>query len=106
MKIAIYARVSTEDQARHGLSIDTQLDNLRTWARQNGHSIVKEYVDAGVSGKKPVSKRPALSQFMTEIENPLHQDLSVADNNGHAAAAPVKVFLFLAIHTVLLFTAG
>ena len=77
MKIAIYARVSTEDQARHGLSIDTQLDNLRTWARQNGHSIVKEYVDAGVSGKKPVSKRPALSQFMTEIENGLSVDALV-----------------------------
>ena len=71
MKVAIYARVSTEDQAKVGLSIPTQLDNLRDWAKQNGHTIVKEYVDAGISGKKPVSKRPALSQFVGDIENGL-----------------------------------
>lgn len=71
MNIATYCRVSTEDQAKSGLSIPTQLDNLREWAKQNGHTIVKEYVDAGVSGKKPVSKRPSLSQFMKDIENGL-----------------------------------
>lgn len=71
MNIATYCRVSTEDQAKSGLSIPTQLDNLREWAKQNGHTIVKEYVDAGVSGKKPVSKRPSLSQFMKDIESGL-----------------------------------
>ena len=68
MIIDIYARVSTEDQARHGLSVDTQLDNLRSWAAANGHVIAGEYIDAGVSGKKPVSKRPALSRWIGEIE--------------------------------------
>lgn len=68
MRVALYARVSTEDQARHGLSIDTQLDNLRTWAAANDHTIIGEYVDAGVSGKKPYKKRPALSQFMEDLE--------------------------------------
>ncbi len=68
MRIALYARVSTEDQAKHGLSIDTQLDNLRTWAAANDHTIIGEYVDAGVSGKKPYKKRPALSQFMADLE--------------------------------------
>jgi len=68
MRVALYARVSTEDQARHGLSIDTQLDNLRTWAAANDHTIIGEYVDAGVSGKKPYKKRPALSQFMADLE--------------------------------------
>lgn len=69
MRVALYARVSTEDQKIHGLSIDTQLDNLRTWAKENGHLVIREYVDAGISGKKPYVKRPALSQFITDIEN-------------------------------------
>lgn len=68
MRIAIYARVSTEDQARHGLSIETQLDNLRSWAAANNHTIIGEYVDAGVSGKKPYKRRPALSRFMDDLE--------------------------------------
>lgn len=68
MNIDIYARVSTEDQAKHGLSIETQLDNLRSWAETNGHTIAGEYIDAGISGKKPVSKRPALSRWISEIE--------------------------------------
>lgn len=77
MKVALYARVSTEDQAKTGLSIPTQLDNLREWANQNGHTIVKEYVDAGVSGKKSVSKRPSLSQFIRDIESGLEVEALV-----------------------------
>lgn len=69
MRVALYARVSTDEQARHGLSIDTQLANLREWAEKNGHTIVGEYVDAGVSGKKPYSKRPALSAFFADLEH-------------------------------------
>ena len=67
MKVALYARVSTEDQAR-GLSIDTQLDNLRAWAKAQGHVIVKEYVDPGVSARKPPVKRPALQQLLSELD--------------------------------------
>ena len=68
MRVALYARVSTDEQAKHGLSIDTQLDNLRQWATDNNHTIVSEYVDAGISGKKPYTKRPELSRFMNDIQ--------------------------------------
>ena len=77
MRIAIYARVSTEEQSRHGLSIETQLNNLREWAKNNGHIIVREYIDAGVSGKKPFTKRAALSQFVKELEAGLSVDALV-----------------------------
>ena len=77
MRVALYARVSTEEQARHGLSIDTQLDNLRQWASQNNHTIVAEYVDGGVSGKKPYNKRPALSRFINDLENGITVDALV-----------------------------
>lgn len=77
MRVALYARVSTEEQARTGLSIDTQLDNLREWAIQNEHDVVGEYVDAGISGKKPPSKRPELSRFFDDIENGMKVDVLV-----------------------------
>lgn len=67
MKIAIYARVSTEEQARSGLSIDTQLDNLRSWAKENDHVIVDEYVDRGVSARKSPVKRPELQRLLGDL---------------------------------------
>lgn len=68
MKVALYARVSTEEQAKHGLSIDTQLDNLRAWAREQGHTVVDEYVDAGVSARKAPAKRPALQRLLGDLD--------------------------------------
>lgn len=68
MKVALYARVSTEEQAKHGLSIDTQLDNLRTWAEAQGHTVVDEYVDAGVSARKNPAKRPELQRLLGDLD--------------------------------------
>ena len=68
MKVALYARVSTEEQARHGLSIDTQLDSLRAWAKENGHTVIGEYVDAGVSARKAPAKRPELQRLLGDLD--------------------------------------
>lgn len=57
INVALYVRVSTDEQAIHGLSIDAQLADLREYCQANGHIIVGEYVDGGVSGKKPLHKR-------------------------------------------------
>lgn len=77
MRVALYARVSTEDQAKHGISIEAQLAALHAWAEQNGHDIVGEYVDAGISGKKPPSKRPKLSKFFSDLDAGLSVDVLV-----------------------------
>ena len=63
MRVALYARVSTEEQALHGLSIDAQLAALRE-AYPNG----QEYVDLGISGQKPISKRPELQRLLRDVE--------------------------------------
>lgn len=68
MRVALYARVSTEEQARSGLSIDTQLDNLRRWAAERGHVVAGEYVDPGVSARKSPLKRPALQRLLGDLE--------------------------------------
>ncbi|MBI5253161.1 MAG: recombinase family protein, partial [Euryarchaeota archaeon] len=55
--IAIYARVSTEDQAKEGFSLDAQIERLRSYCEARGWSIYKEYIDDGYSGRD--IKRPA-----------------------------------------------
>lgn len=77
MKVALYARVSTDEQAKHGLSIDAQIAALRTWANREGHYIAGEYIDAGISGKRPPAKRPELSRFFSDLENGLDVDVFV-----------------------------
>jgi len=75
MNIALYARVSTDEQAIHGLSIDSQLADLREYCQAHGHIIVGEYVDGGISGKKPPNKRPSLSRFFADLESGLSVDV-------------------------------
>ena len=69
------SRASTEDQARNGISIEAQLATLHEWAKRENHIVVGEYVDAGISGKKPPSKRPELSRFFADIESGLKVDV-------------------------------
>lgn len=65
--VFLYARVSTEEQAIHGLSIEAQLDALDAWARSQGHVVVDTYIDAGISARKPASKRPELQRLLSDV---------------------------------------
>jgi DNA invertase Pin-like site-specific DNA recombinase len=57
MKVALYARVSTEGQ-----DPEVQLAALRSHMALRGWEIVEEFVDRGYSGAK--EKRPALDRLM------------------------------------------
>ena len=74
MKVALYARVSTAEQRDHGLSIEAQTAALRAWAKREGHYIAGEYIDAGISGKRPPAKRPELSRFFSDLDAGLKVD--------------------------------
>lgn len=67
-RVFLYARVSTEEQAVRGLSIEAQTESLRAWARSNGHKIVDTYIDAGISARKPASKRPELQRLLADAQ--------------------------------------
>lgn len=45
----IYPRVSTEEQAEEGLSIETQINRCKRWAEENDYSVVGIYKDEGKS---------------------------------------------------------
>jgi site-specific DNA recombinase len=57
-----YARVSTEEQAREGVSIEAQEERIRALATAKGWSLVKIIRDAGYSGKN--LNRPGAKNLM------------------------------------------
>ncbi len=62
-KAIIYYRVSTEEQARHGISLEQQKNNCLAYAKQNNIDIVKSFHDDGVSAK--TADRPGLQDMLT-----------------------------------------
>ena len=66
VRAAIYTRVSTEDQAKEGFSLDAQLDKLRSYCKARDWIIGGEYIDDGYSGRNV--KRPAYSRMMEEMD--------------------------------------
>jgi len=63
MKCAIYARVSTKEQAEK-YSISSQLDRLRSFAEKEGYQVYDEYIDEGYSGTS--AERPALRRLLVD----------------------------------------
>ena len=66
IRAAIYTRVSTEEQAKEGFSLDAQLEKLRSYCKARDWMITGEYIDDGYSGRK--TKRPAYIKMMEEME--------------------------------------
>ena len=66
MRAAIYARVSTEDQAKEGFSIAAQVKRLNAYCKARGWIVAAEYIDEGHSGRS--IERPAYKRMMSEIE--------------------------------------
>jgi DNA invertase Pin-like site-specific DNA recombinase len=60
-----YVRVSTEDQAREGVSLDAQRAKIAAWAALNGYELGNVHVDAGISGHR-ADNRPALQAAIAE----------------------------------------
>lgn len=68
MKIAIYARVSTEEQAKHGYSLEHQVAICKEQAQKDNKEediIFFEYIDNGFSGE--FIERPFLSKLREDV---------------------------------------
>lgn len=66
MKVAIYTRVSTLEQANEGYSIGEQERKLKQFCDINDWKVVDVYVDAGISGGS--LKRPSLQKLLNDID--------------------------------------
>lgn len=65
--IAIYCRVSTEEQSENDYSIDEQERLLEEWCKKMGYVIYKCYSDRGISGKN-IKDRPALKELLSDAK--------------------------------------
>jgi len=63
-RVAVYTRVSTEDQAKEGFSLEAQRERLEAYCKARDWSIATKYVDDGHSGRDV--KRPAYQKMMAE----------------------------------------
>lgn len=65
-EVALYVRVSTEEQAINGDSLRTQREELTKYALANGFHIYGIYEDDGFSATN--LKRPALQRLLKDVE--------------------------------------
>jgi len=68
MKKAIgYCRVSTEEQAREGISLDVQKDKIRQYAELHNLELLKVITDEGKSGKD--LNREGINEILSRIKD-------------------------------------
>lgn len=66
-KVGIYVRVSTEEQAKEGISIDAQIERCKAFCKARSWKVFKIYTDAGYSAGS--LDRPALKNLVDDINN-------------------------------------
>ena len=69
IRVAVYVRVSTNEQAEEGHSIGVQTEKLQAYCVARGWEVFKVYTDPGFSGSN--MDRPALKSLFSDIESGL-----------------------------------
>lgn len=67
MIVALYVRVSTDEQAKEGVSIAEQKERLQAYATSQGWREYEFYIDDGYSAKD--TNRPAFQRMVTDVQN-------------------------------------
>lgn len=65
--VALYKRVSTDEQVANGHSLDEQERIMRNYCETFGYTVYKVYSDEGFSGSE-TSKRQAFNQMMEDMK--------------------------------------
>ena len=67
MKVAIYIRVSTEDQVKEGYSLEVQREYLESFAKREGYEVFNVYCDEGISAYS--TRREALQRLLKDAKD-------------------------------------
>lgn len=67
-RAALYIRVSTDEQAREGYSLEAQKENLIKYAKENNYAIVDIYADEGISARKSYKKRKEFMRLLDDVK--------------------------------------
>jgi len=105
MRAIGYVRVSTEDQAEGGVSLDAQRERIAAWATANGYELAELFVDSGISGKR-ADNRPGLQSALDDacrdraalivyslsrLARSVRDTLEIAERLDHAGADLVSL---------------
>ena len=66
-RAALYIRVSTEEQAMHGLSLTAQRETLERYVGDNGLKLAGIYVDEGITARKKYKNRAAFMRMLDDV---------------------------------------
>jgi len=83
---AVYVRVSTDDQAKEGFSLDAQRARIRAYCVAKGYRLLREFADDGFSGRS--TNRPGFQSLISAIRD----GIPVADRRVRIAAVVVARF--------------
>ena len=68
IRAGLYIRVSTDEQALHGLSLDSQREALTAYAKEHNMQIVDVYADEGITARKALNKRLQFQRLMSDVK--------------------------------------
>jgi len=74
-KTAIYVRVSTEEQAKKGISLSAQIDRCQNYCKARNWKVANIYTDAGYSAGS--MKRPAVKQLINDLNENKFENILV-----------------------------
>lgn len=66
-RAALYIRVSTDEQAKHGFSLGEQRADLEQYAKAHGYAIYDVYADEGNTARKSINKRKELQRLLDDV---------------------------------------
>lgn len=69
LRAALYIRVSTEEQARHGYSLSSQRKRLNEYCKEKGYKIIDIYADEGKSARTKLKNRKELLRLVEDVKN-------------------------------------
>ena len=66
--VALYIRVSTEEQVKHGYSLQAQKERLLEYCKSHNYKVVDIYADEGKSARSKLKSRTELQRLINDVE--------------------------------------
>lgn len=68
LRVALYIRVSGEEQRIKGLSLEAQEEDLRQYAKDHGWQIAGVYIDAAKTARKRLDRRTEFLRMLDDVK--------------------------------------
>ena len=94
-RAALYIRVSTEEQALRGYSLEAQLADLEAFAKEHFMIAVDRYIDAGTTARKKLKNRKEFQNLLDFVE-----ENRVYDTGEHLIYGDTTIMLSTCEYTV------